>query len=147
MGTGDATGSVRQIGQSRPVAFSLVAGIIHSIAAVSIRIWSGAPTAIWDPSFPWILVGGFILGATFTYLYVGRGLKFPAVLALAFLFAGGWLTREMYVAAGKDALATAITPMIIYGTFWPFVFTLVLLVGAGEWAVQNRGELLQPAPE
>lgn len=147
MATGDASGSIKQVARSRPVVFSLVAGLVHAIAAVSIRIWSGVPTAIWDPSFPWMLVGGLILGATFTYLYVGRGLKFPAAVALVFLLAGGWATRWMYVSAGENALAAAFTPMTLYVTFWPLAFTLVVLVGASEWAVRNRGQLLQLTPE
>lgn len=137
---------VKQVARSRPVQVSLAVGLINAVAAVGIRIWSGAWTAIRDPSILWMLAGGVILGATIAYLYLRMRLTAPAAVALLFLIVGGLVTRYLYMTAGEDALNYAFTPMTIYTTFWPIVFALVVIVGAIEWAIRNRTRVRHPTP-
>lgn len=110
-----------------------IGGVLHALLAVGVRILAGAPTALWDPYMLWALLGGFVVGACFTGLYVRAGLLLPGVVALSLLAIGGALTYNAYASLNGAAPSFAWTPMTVYVTFWPLILAVVLLVGGGEW--------------
>jgi len=119
---------------SKGLLLAAIGGVVHALLAVGVRTVAGAPTALWDPYMLWALVGGFVIGACFTGLYVREGLLLPGVVSLALLAIGGSLTYNAYASLDGAAPSFAWTPMTVYVTFWPLILAVVLLVGGSEWA-------------
>ncbi|MFD1514454.1 MULTISPECIES: hypothetical protein [Halomarina] len=118
---------------SKGFQLTVIGGVLHALLAVGVRIVAGAPTALWDPYMLWALLGGFVVGACFTGLYVRAGLLLPGVVTLSLLAIGGVLTSNAYASLNGASPSFAWTPMTVYVTFWPFILAVALLVGGGEW--------------
>lgn len=126
---------------SRELQIVAIGGIIHALLVVGIRAVAGVPTGPSLSSYlGWALIGGFIVGASFTGLYVRGGSILPSIVTLVLLVVGGGITYNMYASLDGAVPAFAWTPMTIYVTYWPIILGVAVLVGLVEWVGRQASQ-------